>query len=244
MDWITDKILDTLKKNAANMQLILKFFSDKKPYLLCLLLIMTTPTFATESPEQKFWNWFISYKTELEAIESSFDPRLEPLSKHLRLYHVDIVYEISLHNSKPRELIISGDGLKEMIPIVQNLIQAAPEIEGWKFIAFRPRKSDYMDFKLDFGGMVIDPKRMWFFPITKDGYFDMIIYHPDYSEQDKNSFIGGTYIILDMVLGEFDVMTKVRYMDFQALPEKKIQTKLLPLSELQRVFDKFHNQQN
>lgn len=65
----------------------------------------------------------------------------------------------------------------------------------------------------------------------------MIVYHPDYSDEDEALFINSTYILLDMALGEYDVMTGIRYIDNQRLPEDGDYSDLYKFEDLRRVFD-------
>ena len=202
------------------------------------ILMFSTNIFGSE--ETKFWKWFIKNKSALELVKSSDEPILNKLSEKLKSYNQDLVYEISLHTADVREIIINGDGIRDMIPVVLKLTKAAPNISGWEIIAFRPRMKDYMGFNIDYEGESFDPKNIWFYPITNEGYFDIILYHPDYKEENKNKFIGGTYIMLDMALGEYDVMTKIRYIDHQKLPSDPQSEGLKPFSELRHIFDDFH----
>lgn len=192
------------------------------------------------SAEAKFWTWFISNKQRLEAVRGSDAEVIDELSRRIKSVSKGLVFELSAHGKSPREFIVSGDGLKELIPVVNKLASAAPEIAGWEVIAFRPRMEDYCENNLRYDGEEFDPSTIWFHPRTEEGAFDAIFYHPDYTDEDRNKFIAGTYILLDMALGELDVMTKVRYIDHQKLPKKPEAEGLMPYSKLREVFDTFH----
>ena len=142
-----------------------------------------------------------------------------------------------LLTSHANKLIISGDGIKELIPIVLDLVDAAPAMEGWKIIAFRPRMDGYASFTLDFGERHLDPKKIWCWSRVEDGSFDLVIYHADYSDEIRDLLVNGTYILLDMALGEYDVMTGIRYIDHRELPDDPETLGLYRFEDLRSVFD-------
>jgi len=164
----------------------------------------------------------------------------DEISANLSAYKEGIVFEISnkLINGR-REFIISADGIKELFPAVQSLRAAAPEFKRWSIIAFRPRMDDYAGFKLDYAGKEFDPAKIWIYHRVQDGHFDLIVYHPEYSEEERNAFISGAYILLDMALGEYDVVTGIRYIDHKKLPDNPSSEGLRPFSELRKIFDEY-----
>ena len=150
-----------------------------------------------------------------------------------------LVYEIAILDDEDNELIISGDGVKELIPYVQDFVDSAPSIDGWKIIAFRPRMDDYASFTLNFGERVFDPKTLWCWSRIENGSFDLVIYHEDYSDENRNLLVNGTYVLLDMALGEFDVMTGIRYLDHRELPDDPEALGLYKFEDLRTIFDDY-----
>ncbi len=194
---------------------------------------------AQPSKTSQFWTWF-------QANEGDFPPTSEfddayggELSCRLTDIKSRLVYEIAILDDAKNELIISGDGVKELIPFVQNVVEAAPEIDGWEIIAFRPRMDKYVSFTLNFGDRNFNPKELWCWSRVEGRNFDLIIYHAEYSDKIRNVLVNGTYVLLDMALGEYDVMTGIRYIDNRELPNDPEAEGLYKFEELRAIFDEY-----
>ena len=206
-------------------------------YLALIGLVFVTMAQASQYSE--FWVWF-------QANQADFPPTSEfdaayggELSGRLTDIKPGLVYEIAILDAAENELIISGDGVKELIPFVQDLVDSAPAIEGWKIIAFRPRMDDYARFTLNFGDQTFDPKKLWCWSRVEDGSFDLVVYHANYSDDVRNLLVNGTYVLLDMALGEYDVMTGIRYIDHRELPDDPKALGLYKFEDLRTVFDEY-----
>jgi hypothetical protein len=200
---------------------------------------MPMTLFAKPTPEETFWKWFQKNEARLWEFEKDQQVIMDELSLSLYRYKEDIVYEVSSIENGKREFIISADGLKELFPSVQSLHKAAPKMKRWEIIAFRPRMENYSKFKLEYAGKDFDPALLWFHSRVENNYFDLILYHPEYEEDERNCYISGSYILLDMALGEYDVVTGIRYIDQQKLPDNPKEEGLKPFSELQNTFDNY-----
>lgn len=186
-----------------------------------------------------FWSWFQETEQQFPSTEK-FDTSFgNDLSSRLKAINPGLTYEISLPENGLKELVISSDGLPELIPDVENLVRTAPKLDGWKITAFRPRLENYAQFTLQFGDREFDPKKLWYYSRVEDGFFDLIIYHPIYSKDIRTELINGSYLLLDMAIGEYNVMTGIRYIDHQQLPEKPEKHGLSRFTELQRTFDNY-----
>ena len=194
--------------------------------------------FAKETSGQKFWKWFIKSESKIYSSDNNA-PILNELSKKLSEYKDGITYELTVEDNGKKQFIISADGIKENFQDVISLYKKAPQLKRWEIIAFRPRMKDFSQITLNYGSKEFDPKNIWIHPIIEGENFDMIIYHPEFTEGDKNIIISGIYILLDTALGEYDVATGIRYLDFQKLPENPIKEGLIPFIELRETFDKF-----
>ncbi len=204
---------------------------------IVLILLVSLAGCATQSPESAFWGWFRLHAAELKTVRQSDAPIMDTLQQRLGAVHDGLTYEMSMHDGPVRELIISADGIVSLVPAVHRLTASAPRMEGWKVIAFRPRMPNYMGFSLNHSGYVHDLTSIWFDPIVDDDHFDLILYHPHYCEEERGRIVNALYILLDMALGEFDVMTRIRHIDFQRLPENPEQQGLVPFARLREVFD-------
>ena len=141
-------------------------------------------------------------------------------------------------------LTVSADGDRDLFPLVKSIVDRAPNLEGWKFFAFRQR----MNLEL-VKGMVLkardhelDPGKMKFFPVVDGDTLDLIIYVNGVTEENYNQVAFGGLLLLDNILGEYDCVTKVRSYDFHNMPTDKEQLNgLLSLLDLAAYVDKFHS---
>lgn len=203
------------------------------------LIGLVSLTMAQASQYSAFWTWFRANEADFPAT-SEFDAAYgEELSSRLADIKSGLVYEVAIRDDAENELIISGDGIKELIPFVQDVANSAPVIDGWKIIAFRPRMDDYASFTLNFGERTFDPTKIWCWSRVEDGSFDLVIYHADYSDEVRDLLVNGTYVLLDMALGEYDVMTGIRYIDHRVLPNDPEEHGLYKFEELRTVFDAY-----
>ncbi len=74
---------------------------------------------------------------------------------------------------------------------------------------------------------------------VEGGNFDLVLYHRDYSDEIRNLLVNGTYILLDMALGEYDVMTGIRQIDHRQLPDQPEAAGLYRFKDLRSVFDEY-----
>jgi hypothetical protein len=211
-----------------------------KKFILAILIVMLPMgLFAKESKEQKFWKWFVKNESVIFEFEKNQDEVLDLISSQLTSYKEDGVYEISSVEDGKREFIISADGISDLFPHVESLVKSAPALNLFSVIAFRPRIENYGDFKLEYAGKEFDVSKIWIYSRIEDGFFDLIVYHPDFNEQESNIYFSGSYIFLDMAIGEYDVVKNIRYIDHQKLPDNPVEIGLKPFAELSKVFDEY-----
>lgn len=209
---------------------------------LTILSMVSMGLFAKETKEQKFWQWFENNQSTIFEFESNQESVFDSISENLNSYQEDLMFEISHVHDGKREFIISADGISDLFPAVEALKNSAPKFENWTIISFRPRMNDYASFKLNYAGKELDPSKVWVYTRVKNGKFDLIVYHPEYTDEEKNIFVSASYILLDMALGEYDVVKGIRYIDHQKLPENPEEIGLKPFSELRKIFDNFKSQ--
>jgi hypothetical protein len=198
--------------------------------------------FSKDTAEATFWKWFAKHQDRLEHFERDQEQLMDEVGAALKKYKEGLVFEIGALKEGSRDFVISADGIKELFPAVSKLAVSAPQMPGWKITAFRPRMDDYARFSLEYGGRKFDPKDIWFYSRIEDGHFDAIFYHPSYREEDRNLITSATYILLDMAIGEYDVVTGIRQLDHQLLPPDAKSEGLRPFSEFREAFDEYKGQ--
>ena len=193
-----------------------------------------------QSPEEKFWGWFMDYGQEFISLDGVTDKRiyslLDPLSEHLKDYCEGLVFEIGYdETSNTYELVISADGDKKLFPQVERLAGDAPVIKNWKVTAFRQPKDNKESIL--YQGYSFDPAKIFFHPL-KDSpdptKVNIEIVYADYEEINRNLFLGGTFLLLDALIGEKSTELDIAHLDVSKIPDNTDTDKyeLYPLSQL------------
>ncbi|MGG8497082.1 hypothetical protein ACQY1Q_11730 [Tenacibaculum sp. TC6] len=198
--------------------------------------------FNKQSKEEKFWNWFSkhqnTYYTEIENLKIR-EKIFNDLSTELKKVHHDLVFEFSpIHENGIREFTISAEGIKELFPIVTNLVKKAPKIENWQFNAFRQRIPGD-EFEIQYGDFKIGYSDIYFRYV--DGEYGKIgielnIRDFDNSGQSKNAI----YILLDGLIGEYDITMGIDWIEWVKLDESKVKN-LNPIISLRTLLDQKKN---
>lgn len=186
--------------------------------------------------EKEFWKWFVRYEKEL----FDFDPDLkaererifDKLSTELHKVNSDLTFEFGPKATR-REFIVSADGIKSAFAAVTSLVNCAPKLDRWRVTAFRPRHTP--PNVLEFRGRRVDPKDVQFTLLDDGKNAGISLFIPDFREGDGDWRQIG-YLLLDDVLGEFDVETQLGLIKMLS-PDTQTEGRRFPLAELPRAFD-------
>ncbi|WP_422355643.1 hypothetical protein [Roseivirga pacifica] len=198
--------------------------------------------FKRKSKQEKFWYWFFkNEKTYLNEIEN-LDIRekiFDKLSVELKKVHEDLAFEFSpKHKSGIREFTISAEGDKNLFPNVQELIDKAPGIKNWQFNAFRQRVPGD-DISIRFGDLEIGYDDIFF--RYRDGSYGKIGIELNIRNfNDNHEIRNAVYILLDSLIGEFDVTMGIDWIDWVNLEEENIDD-LNPITSLRVLIDQKKN---
>jgi hypothetical protein len=188
--------------------------------------------------EKKFWNWFDKNNSKylfLNEVEEDIKERhMNEFLGQLHKYSKGLYFLIGGHqDNKKVELIITSDGIIEYFPKVEKLVNAAPKLHNWDIIAFKPPEG--IDFITEIGGRKFDPKEIQFIPLeTKadpKAIGIQVCYH-DFSEEQKDLFLQGTFIMIDSMIGEKSCALDIDYLDVVRTPGNIEDIRTLQLIEL------------
>ena len=200
-----------------------------------------------KSSAEKFWNWFSNYSQKISTVEDLSDMRLhkllDPLSKHLNDYCEGLVFEIGYDKeTKIFELVVSADGNKTLFPKVEYLVSSAPHIKHWKITAFRqPKDSNYT---VKYNGYCFDSDNIFFIPINNTENplpISIEVVYPNYEEENRNTFLGGTFLLLDALLGEKSVELDIAYINVSKKTDNMVDCTSYSLSTLKSYIDSRKN---
>lgn len=187
-----------------------------------------------KSKVEKFWDWFVSNSEKLYInLQKDQQNQLSVIEEKLHLVNENLAFQLAGAGKDGRyEFIISADGIKDLIEPVLDLTEKAPKLDKWKITAFRQRADDFEE--IDFGDFKILSSDIYFKDIDEGNKTGLVLFIKNF--QNTKRFIGAVFILLDVKLGEYDVMTKIGSIDFRDLDEADIKLHK-PLKELPKFID-------
>ena len=204
--------------------------------ILVTVMSLFNFSFGQSSKEQAFWKWFKTNEARLFEFEKDQDKIFAALAEEMHKINAGLTFEFGPNNDGVREFVISADGNKAMFPFVISLADKAPSMPKWKIIRFRPRREPMREFTFEGKRLLSGQIR---FTIESDGdKAGITLFMEGYEPSQHNTFGSIGFLYLDNCLGEYDVETKVGFVQFKNAEEPSKLTKR-PLSELAATFDKF-----
>jgi hypothetical protein len=188
-----------------------------------------------KSPEERFWSWFKSNSDRLFSFEQNQEAIFRELDATLAEVDSELTFEFGPVRGGRREFFISAGGNKKAFPVVERLVAAAPELLGWRIVAFIPRRG--VDLQLEIGDIQIGPDDVWF-RLERDGAkVGVSLYLEEFDDPEGPASVQATFLMLDGALGEYDVEIKVGFIERHRLPPNPAQRGLRPFHELPDAFD-------
>jgi hypothetical protein len=163
----------------------------------------------------EFWNWFSQHapaffhtvKDRHRIKEDFFDP----LSLALDRIKDGFYFQTGMIDDNTAELEVSVEGVIENITFVEELIQAAPTLPGWKFTAFKTA-THIKHIRIKMSGFTFDTDTLTFYANDEPEYPDeinLVVVHRDYTEEHETTIWNGTLNFLDNYLGELALATTI-----------------------------------
>lgn len=176
------------------------------------------------------WDWFAQNADRIrtpapdQSIIGEIADRLQPIDEGLAFQIGPATKE-----GQPYAFELSADGVRELIPVVEETVKAAPEIPGWKIVAFRqPAPGATIMIR----GKKVSAQDVRYQSIPNEDKIDLIVFMPGMTELDDQESIHAGFLLLDAELGEYAVMTRLAGVDF--LPAAQAHEGLRPLTELRK----------
>jgi hypothetical protein len=192
-------------------------------------------SFRKATPEQRFWRWFTAHSDRLKAVDPEHDHEhslIAELGRELARVHPGLTWERDVKNS---ELVISADGNRPLFPMVQKLVAAAPSIPGWRIVAFRQRHN--AEFTLQYKNYTVRSADVWFRAEADGMRVGITLFLPHPPEAVKEAIGSAAFLLLDTALGEYDVETKLGFVEWLPLPEQPAAQGMQSYEELSAAVD-------
>lgn len=192
--------------------------------------------FVRKSREEAFWEWFKSNAPLIKEADSGHEPILDELYSQLSKVQKGLTFELGPKEDERREFIVSADGIKDRFPAVQRLVAAAPVFSDWEIIAFRQPKG--YDSTVQFGDVNLSPNDIWFSAYPDGSLTGLSIYIRGLSNQNIQDLAGAAFVLLDSVLGEYALETRIGGIEWEPLPIDPEGEGLKPLKDLPETIEK------
>jgi len=183
-----------------------------------------------------FWEWFKNNekrfnqlgKTDSEATHKALDEIIAELNK----FNPWLKAVCGQFDEDTTELIITSDGDIALFSKVQELINAAPSLKGWRFTAHKPpvglANMGIRMYNKDF-----NESTLHFYPIVEADYPDevsLVMTHKEYNAEEEEDFQTAMSIYVQNGLGETNAATQIDELSFAAEPEDG--SELIPITKL------------
>lgn len=170
-----------------------------------------------------FWNWFQENQQAYFDLQLG-DPKQEELFNALLLELRKLDDQLSFEFSMPledgrREFVLTAQGMQKSFPAVFQLHENAPEMPNWIIVPLKPRLKQ--ELMLNVGEVEFGFDDM-FFRWAKDEEKIALQLHLRGEFQD-NLRIQLGFLMLDVLLGEYDVAMRIGHLEFVQLEEKEVE---------------------
>lgn len=184
------------------------------------------------SKAAQFWNWFTGFAKRACGESPSEQLQDELLSEIHHRLDERIYFEMST-NSSQKELILTACGDESAFPIIVAIVNAAPKLAGWSFIALKPAQG--VSFTHQDGEIELNAAELWFMPLkskinpTQNGIRLGI---PNADAVKMQQSVDTAYTILETVIGERLCATSIHHVEMCELPAEPTAAGYLRLSQL------------
>ena len=192
-------------------------------------------------PYTEFWAWFQKNENTFYKVvknegnlERDFFDKLSPKLAEIK---DGFFFLTGMYDDSTAELVLTADGAVKNFVFVEELVEAAPKIDGWRFTAHKPAM-EIEGFDLNMNGYTFNTDTLHFYPNTNLAYpdeLDITVVHDEYSAENSQEVANGVYIFLDNYLGELKSATEIDNLVVSGKGE--MQGDLIPISKLKAYLE-------
>jgi hypothetical protein len=191
---------------------------------------------------KQFWDWFANQQLTLRNIIDGDYELIDCILIELRKIQTGLAVEFE-KNGDVIIMTISADGIEDNFEVVKEIVNNAPKIDKWNFVAFRqpvPReKINSITIKVK--EVTLDPKTIWFRALKEDDNLYIQIFSDILTEDNKGDIGYGCLMLLDNLIGEYDCVKKVSAYEFYNTNEaQEFKDDLDPLTEIRDFLNYYY----
>ena len=184
--------------------------------------------------EKGFWKWFSENCQQIAEINDGnllIQPKLD---KQLKKFDKTLGYELARNESGENFFYVSTQFVREVIPFVMNLVNAAPEIPNWNIQKFIPKKNIYIP--IIWNALELKQEELGFEYTLYKSQAHLRIYIKGYDMKDERHRVISVSF-LKAAFGEFDFITKIGALEFVPYDTASLDKKIVDLSKLVEIVD-------
>lgn len=184
----------------------------------------------------KFWQWFADNNERLTMLgdlqEGEQKMLVDDLQRQLDEYCEGLTFEIGDPTPSGRTLTFSAEGDIDLFRYVVDLVDNAPDLDWWEFVAFKQPKGT--DLKVTFDKYRFETKQMYFMQLESEEEPDILglrVAIPNPVADDDDQLVG-VYVTIEAMIGEFDCATLIGYLDTCPIPSEPFKAGFRPMDDL------------
>ena len=192
---------------------------------------------------EQFWQWFCDHNEQLVALgdldEKERGQLENALQYQLTKYCDGLSYEIGEATANGRTLTFSAEGDTDLFRHVVELVDNAPDLDWWNFVAFKQPLGTGLRVRFD--RLLFDTSKMYFQQLECEEEPDMLGLRVavEGSKPDDEDFQVGVYVTLEALIGEFDCATLIGYMETVPVPAEPFKAGFQALDDLPKFVEWF-----
>lgn len=191
-----------------------------------------------------FWKWFTDNSEQMTMLddleEGNRQSLLDDMQATLDGYHEGLSFEIGEQTPGGRTLTFSAEGDTELFKYVSDLVESAPDVDWWEFVAFKQPKGKAL--KVSFDKYRFDTSKMYFMQLESEESPDMVGLRVavDNPVEDDDQLVG-VYVTIEALIGEFDCATLVGYLELCSIPKEPMKEGFQRMDDLPEFIEWFKN---
>ncbi|MDC9719917.1 MAG: hypothetical protein PSN46_04200 [Gammaproteobacteria bacterium] len=193
------------------------------------------------APIDSFWKLVSDNADQLRSLVNEESVLAQELLEEVQDHLADIDPHLTVFCARNEagtgiELVFGCDGYSQSIDTVLFLVAAAPKLEDIKVFAFNPRVEQIPE-AIEIGDAVLELDELFFGLRSVGEELHLDLYLEELPMLEDAPETDAALMFLDVIVGEYDLMTRIHSVNWLDLPEDPLDHGLKPLIELRQQFD-------
>jgi hypothetical protein len=186
-----------------------------------------------------FWTWFEKSEASIRGAYGGGDSLLldSLLSERVADAAAGAGWELGPY-ALPLNALVISPGTRERVPACRTLVEAAPDIAGWRFFAGKPPK-ELLSLTIDISGHAVCADR-WRYRLTRYGggeFVDVEIFFEECDAPEPVDSELASQLFVEALVGEMVSLERVGCIECACVPSIEVVERATPLRYLKRHLD-------